>query len=476
MGVSTLEEPIVYASPAGGSIVFDGKLVETWPLRFIINQVVAGQTIQLTPGRYTQAVVAAMSGMPDKPITIRGTPGAILDGSQPPTATSKRNVMAPTEEDFAFFTLLSCEWLVLEALAFERCWPSVIFMRGCRNIAVRRCHAEGGQFFLYARNRRGAAPSRGITLDGVTWIQDPGRLMWSGAVTWKEVKGRGPRDFTHFNGALFGSYNIHGDVLIENCTVTHAFNGVRMDCDDAHAEARSSNRDVQVRNNRFTFIRDNAVEPERFARNWWIHGNVMHNVHVPFSFEDTAGGYVYIFANSLSFDSQPADQGNRDGAVYKLGFKRSFEEPFYVFHNSMFIRGVYAKEGSAGDLTHINNAIQFCFDGPYCNPRRGFFKDDTLTLEWDRRYRFDNDISNHPDYPDRFPPPFALAGIASRDIFGGKLEDILVLSAASPGRGAAKPVALCYVQGPDDPPAPAPDIGAWQGNGLYRGPKYRPSP
>ena len=121
------------------------------------------------------------------------------------------------------------------------------------------------------------------------------------------------------------------------------------------------NRDVWIYENTFAFIRDNIFESERSARNWWIFGNRIYNAHKWIAFEESSGGYRYVFANVGWFDRRPGPPGdaNNGGAVFKEVDEPFPTEPTYVFHNTWYVRSSYVKEGRIPGLVHLNNAIVY---------------------------------------------------------------------------------------------------------------------
>lgn len=63
---------------------------------------------------------------------------------------------------------------------------------------------------------------------------------------------------------------------------------------------------VEIYDNDFQFNRDNPVEPEDYAANWWVFHNRIYNGHGWFSLDGVKGGPVYIFGNVGWFDDKPA--------------------------------------------------------------------------------------------------------------------------------------------------------------------------
>lgn len=297
-------------------------------LQTVINKARPGDVIQLVEGDYTSPVVIAVSGTKDKPITIRGPKTGIarMEGGRT-REQGRAGGMKPTDGDFAFIKIFHAEHIRIEGLRFENCWPSSIFMRSAQDIEIRNCGGRGSRYFLYAR-QTDQRPTKGITLDGVRWLQDPFFEMWTGKVTWRDVKAKsGSIDNSFFNGALFGSFDIKGDVTIRNCDISHAFNAIRMDIRDERVKQGKDgpritrNRRVRIHNNRFSFIRDNAVEPEGGAEDWAVYNNHFFNCHASISLDGVAiRDYVVIgnwFLNTERPGGQPK-QKNTGGKIFKF--------------------------------------------------------------------------------------------------------------------------------------------------------------
>lgn len=471
---------IRYVSPRGGPAQFEGQTVKTTTLNVAINRTGPGDIVQLVAGIYCQRAIVSTSGTAAHPITIRGTAGAILDGRQPKEAAI--GIFEPSDDDFAFFQLQSVSWIVLEDLQFMNCWPSCIFGRGCTDIAVRHCRATGSRFFFYARNRMAGEHHPGIKakriqLEGIVWNQDPTQEMWSGRITWSQVKDNSPAGHSYFSGALFGSWDIRGDIVITRCLVSNVFNAVRMDCEPDHALRRYRNLNVRIFDNTFEYVRDNVIEPEQSALNWWVYHNKMRNAHAYFSLHNVSGGFWYFFGNKIWFDSQPGvpGQGNRDGQILKYYNGDPFPaHPVYFFHNSIYTRSPLSKDGETRHLKHYNNALEFCFSGDFCNPNRGFFWTDDSRFRWHATYEFDGDASNHPLYPDGMAPEYELMGRRVDRIFVDGRAGRLELRPDSQGSGAGRPVTLAMPDGSSFTFPAGGNLGAIQPSGLIAVPPYIP--
>jgi len=391
----------VYASPDGGMAAVDGRDVRTYQLQTAVNRVEPGDIVQLLPGRYTQPVVMGESGEPGKPIILRGQPdfSATLDGQQDRAVAL--NDFKPMDDDFAFIQVQSANWIVLEHLSFENCWPSAVFIRGSKNVTIRDSKIVGGRFGVYARNRlRPERLAQNILLENVNWVQDPDHDMWEGRTTWIDVKQEEAtnNDARYFNGALFGSYDIKGQVTVRKCDVSHAFNVFRMDAKNSQLE-RGRNADVRFERNNICYIRDNVIEPEKIAERWWVLDNCFFNVHAAFSLDGVNGQYWYFINNRLLNVQKPGLkwQPNRGGKIFKFHKNPPFpNKAFYVLYNSIQTRTAYTKKGETRHWTHANNAIGICIKGPDCDADRKMF---SPKFKWHKTNDFSNDICDHSDFP-----------------------------------------------------------------------------
>lgn len=349
---------------------------DTWAfdLQSAINRARPGDTIKLTPGRYKTEAVISVAGAKGKPITIQGPKdkSAILDGGRS-REDGRHSGMDPMDNDFAFLKLIRTEHIVLEHLSFENCWPTAIFIRGAKDVVIRDCSAEGARFFTYARQLTFSATKR-LLLERVKWVQDPDHDMWDGRVTWPEVKARpGQFDASYFNGALFGSFDIQGQVTIRDCEVSHAFNAIRMDIREKRIRQKKDgptitrNRDVAIYRNKFAFIRDNAIEPEMGAENWRVFNNWFFNVHAAFSLDGVAARDLCYVGNRLLNNRRPGlvGQPNQGGKIFKfLGppEKTNNMEPrprkgLWSIFNSVQSRTTYAKKGRTKEWNDAYNVV-----------------------------------------------------------------------------------------------------------------------
>ena len=312
--------------------------------------------------------------------------------------------------------------LVLSDLGFEDCWLTAIEVVNSHNVALRSSRIHGSTFGMLTVATAGMEPStHSFMLTGNHWIQSPAayrpepkpcrnpHLDLSCAVdVWDDL----PWGVTHhhlwrpLNGALFAAYNIAGNVLFENNLLERAYNGIRM-----ISKAPGTGRNVEIRGNRFRFLRDNAVEPENRADGWIVKQNIFENVHAWISTDGVEGGSLYVFGNlgwydparlpgrrcrkdvawaksprfagmagdagrylliDTSYDLSSVEcLGHIRGTILKTGDKKRSGFPYFdrisIFNNSWRTRSPLFSSKHASPLSHFNNAVAFTgcgLDGP----------------------------------------------------------------------------------------------------------------
>ncbi|MDG4720954.1 MULTISPECIES: hypothetical protein [Thalassospira] len=409
---------VVYVSNDGQDHWIDAKLRSTKTLGEAICASRPGQLIRLIAGTYEidQPLVFPRSGTPCQPIILRGETGVIINaGKQPDPSVSASN---PGRDRFAVFQLIDIEHIRVEHLRIMRAWPSAVYIENSRDLCFKDIDIFEGTYAFYANGVR----TEGIKVMECRWVQDTS--MWR-SIRWDEIHD-GKDDegnvievaFRYLNGAFFGSDDIAGDVEITHNDIRDCYNGIRMDVsnDNLSAPIGTYNRDVSIFDNRFSYIRDNPVEPEATALGWWIGRNRFYNCHKLFSQDGVRGGFWYYFANICRFDSRPGPDGdeNNGGAVFKLGNGGDIPQPDYVsacFHNSFYLRQKYIKKGTTRGLTNARNAIEHADPTvlpPELMPVDQTFFGDAAKLHLSSAsplpVSFTGDLANHPTYPDVFAP------------------------------------------------------------------------
>jgi hypothetical protein len=378
--------------------VVEGKLVPTLRLDAALQVVEPGQTIHLLSGVYTEPFeITGKRASFRRPIVVRGDSGATFDG--------RRNLVRPPHgesigrDHYAFVKIVDSEGIVLENVTIQNVWPTAIFIGDSSEVVLRRLNLHGGTYAIFARG----AKARKIVAERCAWTGDV--ALWDG-VLWKDAHAP-PFPRRELDGDFFRSVDIGGEVVVRHNMIQHVFNGVHLFATSNKGVTLDNdpvNRDVWVYENTFAFVRDNVVEAEGYARNWWIFGNRVYNGHKWFAFEDAAGGYWYLFANVGWFDRRPGPPGdpNVGGAVFKKSGKALPDEPVYVFHNTWYLRSTYIKEGRLPNLFHFNNAILYAraADHPpgLVDDNKPMFGADYLDAWEAGDAIFDHDYCHHPHY------------------------------------------------------------------------------
>ncbi|HEY1383430.1 MAG TPA: right-handed parallel beta-helix repeat-containing protein [Dongiaceae bacterium] len=331
-------------------------------------------------------------------------------------------------------------------LAFRDCWLPGIFLIDSANITVKNSLFVGSSYAVIAVASGLPEAVHDFTIENNVWIADDsgyGTAANAGkedcgsvyidpaaadcpGVVWSSVPWGVSHDtfYEHMNGALFGSIDSAGRVTFRGNIIRNAFNGIRMTASKACGQESTAekkdcltkiNKDVVIAGNRFAFVRDNPIEPERRAVNWRIYDNAFFNSHGWISTDGVAGGPIYIWGNTGWFNDVPARACNdayhdptwRPGWTWRSpqhvdfvhgGYQkiRQPEPPFaytcaasllgtvlkvgdekpelgkqvYLFHNSWYIKSPIVRGGSTGTIHHWDNAIELvgCGASPEANP------------------------------------------------------------------------------------------------------------
>ncbi|MEM7523667.1 MAG: hypothetical protein AAF360_07930 [Pseudomonadota bacterium] len=425
---------IIHAAPETTEINTDEGVVRAFDLQTAINKAGPGDTVQLSPGVYDKPVVIGHGGAKGRALTIRGAPGG---GSRIDGRRRKRDGLSgglePMDDDWSFFKIFRASHIAIEGLVVRNCWPMVLYMRGCADIAVRGCDVVGARYVVYARALK-THPAWRYLIEGVTWVQDPDYEMWRGEARWKEVKAKkGFADKSWFNGALFGSFDIQGDVTIRGCDVSHAFNGVRMDIRASRLKGAQKpkvkrNRNVRIHDNRFAFIRDNAVEPEMGAEGWLVAGNLFAQVHATLSLDGVTLRDFAFVGNRIINLERPGDGSNTGGKIIKfLGLpsdvgmlKPSRSAGFVTAFNSVRTRTRYVADAQMKPWVDANNAVERLI-GPVKDADLDLFN----KVVWDRRVTVLAMATNDPKYPASYGGPASLVSFPPLgSVFASKPQPI----------------------------------------------------
>jgi hypothetical protein len=396
-----------------------------------------GQQFQLAAGIYGPLLLKNLAGTASAPIELIASEGVVFDGGRRyedfrlEANHEARKLQMRKPPDFpgvyelahkGHIRLHNCSHVQIKGAEFRGCWPTGIALKNCQNITLAHLKMQEGTFAIFA----GGHTTQGLTIEHCTWVQDITRdRMWR-VIPWTNIHGEQTvedEDDRGLDGDFFRSFGIAGDVTIRHCHIEHAFNGIHMYHSDRNGRDPNLNRGVRIYGNTFSHIRDNAVEPEWGASDWWVYHNDIHNTHKLFSIECRRMSHVYVFGNTGWFDDTPSrvTESYNGGAVWKCP-RNPLPAPgyMYVFNNSFYIRSPYIKKKRLRNFKHFNNAIQFCQSDNHpdgaCQNLSTIFGNSLSTFEKDRFTKQWISLGiHHPDFPakiiaDGFPVESGFGG------------------------------------------------------------------
>lgn len=412
-------------------------------VHLIVQNLKAGDDLVLEAGDYNAPVtLQGLRGTPDQPIVIRGKGlkktkdkvpiwSAAVFGNGPDFDTFRKrgNDIARIEQaagrlpgqhyiaDQAALFLKDCQWVVLEDLSFQNCWPTAVYIDNCQSLTLRRLHFRGGTFAIGAVG----TDTRHLLVEGCDWVQDtsgqgekdlkalrennklpvpkkaPGGALWS-KLFWTQVHGYKAEtedvvkddDARAYDGDFFRCWNIAGYAVFRDNCILDAFNGIHFYNTARRDEQEAYSRNILIENNWFVRIRDNAVEPEYFAINWTVRHNCFADCFAAFSFEPTRSGYYYIYGNLIWNRHRPGPlEDTRDrGRVYKLSGGHEALGPHYILNNTYVLRGPLFKKKRMAKLIHMNNVVAYVQDDPKV------FTD--IAAPFGKGWRLDHDADAEP--------------------------------------------------------------------------------
>jgi hypothetical protein len=433
------------------------------------------------------------------PVVIEGSGvDRMLDGGREPLVNYVApRVGFPDESWTNCFVVRDSSWIVFRNLRVKDCWPTFLFVDSSSYLTLQHSHISGSTYAVYLRDR-----THHVLVEDNQWEQDPSGDVWA-SIPWG-IAHHG--SMKHLNGAFVGATSIAGGIIIRRNTLRNAYNAVRLKSADC-AETKLCNMNVEIYDNDMEYIRDNPIEIEQHAGNWWVYGNRIRNAHAWFSMDGARGGPHFVFSNVGWFDDIPgrlcrdedwddekeADgapfqerecQRSRGGKVFKVGNR--MERPLYVFHNSWYLRAPAGGGGASGPVRFWNNAIEFCrpvANDETCTTVDPFFKsNDEDRFVWNVdstkiEHRMSYTISNR----EGFPRDLRAAGYPVHGFFAERLGFVnpaagdFRVEQDSPARDRGcliHPVGQHRLTCAPTSYTWRPDIGAYQGERLYRGPPF----
>ncbi|MEM9221565.1 MAG: right-handed parallel beta-helix repeat-containing protein [Pseudomonadota bacterium] len=431
-------------------------------LKAALAQAEAGWRIRLAPGLYPDMVETSASGSEADPIVLEPLGDGWIDGGKAPT----HQMYDRGFDNFALIRFQKSKHIKIEKLHIKNCWPAIFQFKDCNDITI------AGNKLLHGTNAILVRRSMGFVVMHNSWHQDDSKdhKLWH-EVSWVEAHGGegGTGSKQYYNGSFFSGKD-SSDILIRDNLISDCYNGVRIKVDVIPAAGdKLTNANVRILANRFVRVRDNPIEPERYAYNWHVAWNHIEDAHAWFSFDGVRGGFVYIYGNTAFFKSRQGlktETRHTMGRVLKLSYVSTKAEeypgrgtpdfPWYVMHNSFVLRcpiiGGAARlvptppcEGVGPNFTTRLNFKNNVFQ--WCDPS----KSGSHVCEWismfsnfERRpgdqNEFDGSLTNRADYlaQARSLGLGEAAGLeAHGPLFTNPSAGNFELSAQSPGRSTA---------------------------------------
>ena len=464
----------IFVSPSGNNA--NSGLSRDDPKETIsaaVNMAEPGDEIRLLPGSYFgKTEIRNYYGEAEKPLVIMSEspdPGsyAVIDGGVElvdGVTTSGPNAIDLSDYGFE---IRNCRWITFKNMKFQNCWAHTIVIRSSRYITVTGCDIRCGKRSIYPRDG-----SHHVLVENCYWEQDQ-RVFdtWDWASLHHGVGGdpAGVAPLDHFNGALLHPKESGGSLVMRGCTLKNCFNGFRTKPSNIREDGN-----VEIYDNVFINVRDNAFEPEYYAWNIHFHHNVMYNSYKSFSIDDCVGGPIYIYGNVQSQESDPLMGFHYEGGyqdelrgIWKFKGPDVLTEPCYAFNNSFYTHATAFRDGEATNrlMKHFNNAYEF-FSSETRSGEMGL-------EDWHASFEFDHDAVNLT-WPDNILNNGQEEyGIVTDELFIDGLGEDLRLKPGSPLIDAGKVMAFPEFDWVQSYEGTAPDIGAYEGDELVEGPPFR---
>jgi hypothetical protein len=452
MRVAT-DYPVLFVSPSGSGSAFQRH--QPGSIADALAVAPPGTTIRLLPGTYPRIDVA-VSGKPEQPITL------ISDSTNPEQFAVIDGGNTTGQGDYQGMVIANASWLVIENLKFQNCWRSIIQLDNCSYITVRGCDFKEGKYAI-----RAGPGSHHLLAEHNTWKQrEEIWYEWS----WADVHHGEVEKLAHYNGSFYSGKG-YGAAVMRHNQISHVFNGFQMWSDNPAMHAN-----IEIYGNRFDYVRDNSIEPERVTFNLHVYHNIfnqngasifslLHNEQLPWDDPSMAlNGPMYVYGNVGYYDpSDPVGGPSTWAPGYSVikNCKWFTGEPVVFYHNSWS----YGKLGLPNTvdndrkLHHFNNI--------------GVFKDG-YSIQWKMQFEewgnaFDYDFSDKPWQAHLLNKGQEANGIVAPDPgWTDPANGDYRLQAGSVCIDAGK-VIPGFTQSYD---GAAPDIGAYEGDKLVEGPPF----
>ncbi|WGL17529.1 hypothetical protein PVT68_04370 [Microbulbifer bruguierae] len=407
------------------------KAPDTYTFNEAVEKARQGDSIILSPGVHKLGVAMKLVGTPEEPIKISGA------GDQTVIEVSS------TEQQFCL-GFKDSQFVEIANVQFSGCGQISVVLQDSRYFTFKDLSFLEGRYPILAKG----IDTHHILIDSVFWNQDPSGDVY-GKIPWSESH---HGDYKHLNGSLIYANDISGSVIVRNSKITNAFNGVRLK--SKKNKPGLMNKNIEIYNNEFHNIRDNPVEPEVDATNWWVHHNKILDAHGYFSFTEVSGGDWYVFRN-IGISRRKLQGEHTGGKILKFEDHGPVPSgPFLVFNNSWLGDRPIATGGESRNLQYINNAHQF-IDGV----------DPLKSKSFHDSYRVESNLVN---------VPFSISALQGKNVYLPEFQfsdDVGLVERSEAVVDAGQEVSVNGYRVKFS--GLAPDIGAYEQGGISDYPPFR---
>jgi hypothetical protein len=494
----------LFVSPTGSDLNPGTREAPFATLRKALTSAAPGYEIRLLPGVHTVLMGASpvrfINGAPENPIVITSDSNnpaeyAVFDGGIELTEGVAPGGENLTLRDNQAIYLRDCSWITIQNLKFQRVWPIVIHLRDSSFITVRGNRISSGWRTIQLRDARThhvLIENNTMEMDERAWTTWDWASMHHGLTPDPTVPD-GTYEMSHLNNQLVFARGSTGSVVMRGNRMRNMFNGYRTRSTDG----QNLNGNVDIYENRFFNIRDNAFEPEAYVFNVHFHHNRLFNVYRSISIDGVGQGPVYVYGNVIGQELNPV-MGPR--YIDEFGVPQEFQEisgiwkfftatailgepvvdphflsqPLWAFNNS-----IYTEADAFPDL--VQNDIEFLepeHNLRHFNNAYHFIKGGTLGLNgpyWHPTYQLDDDAVNLAVWP-------ANVTANGQETSGQLVSNLGFLDApnmdfrlsdTSPLKDAGRVISLPELGWTQSFRDAAPDVGAFEKHAPADGPPFR---